>query len=386
MVLTDTKIAQCAKSMVDTCNVKRGDGVIVKGGAHAQQLLEDIALECYKRGATPTIVVGSDRYLRRVYEEVPAKVLETVPKQYLGMVKAADVLITVEEMDDPKIAERFPREKLKAGQKASAPVRDVVHHTTKGKRWLYAGWPTEAAARSFGIPYPVLEDIVVGGLSVPSRTLMRTGARMARAFKDAKTAHVWDSKGTDFWVDVEGRRLNIDDGFTSDEDLEAGSRGANLPGGELFIAPRETMGEGTIFCPITRDRLSNKIITDVRLEFKAGRLSLDTVEAKTNLDALVDSFKEREAVDRKQYRTIRTRNVAELGIGFNPRIRKAIGYILTDEKVSGTVHVAFGSNDSYGGTSQSVMHWDFVTAPGVNIEVGRKDGKAVRLMTNGRLV
>ena len=386
MVLTDSKIAECARSMVETSNVKRGEGVVVKGGAHTQQLLEDIALECYKRGATPTIIVASDRYLKRVYDEVPAKVLETVPKQYVALVKAADVLISVEEMDDPTIAESFPREKLMARQKASLPLYDVIYHKTKGKKWLYAGWPTKAAARSFGISYPVLEDIIIGGLSVPSATLMKTGTRMARAFRDAKSAHVWDSKGTDFWVNVEGRRINIDDGFTSDEDFKAGDRGANLPAGELFIAPKETTGEGTLFCPVTRDRMSDKIVTDVHLRFKNGKLLLDQVKAKKNLGALVASFKECESVDRKKYKPVRTLNVAELGIGYNPRIKKAIGYILTDEKVSGTVHVAFGSNNTYGGTSESTMHWDFVTAPGVNIEVQRKDGKKGRMMTNGRRV
>lgn len=386
MAITERKIAECARRMVETCNVKKGEGVVVKGGAHTQQLLEDIAIECYKRGATPTIVVTSDRYSKRVYGQIPAKTLETVPKQYVGLVKAADLLISIEDLDDPSIAESFPREKLMARQKASLPLYDIIYHKTDGKKWLYAGWPTKSAAKSFGIPYPLLEEIVIGGISVPSALLMKTGKRMARAFKNAEWAHVWDDKGTDFRVNVEGRRLNIDDGFTSDDDFRVGDRGANLPAGELFIAPKETIGDGTLFCPITRDRISDKLVTDVHLEFKGGKLLLDKVTAKKNLDALVASFKESESVDKKQYKPVRTRHVAELGIGYNPRIKKAIGYILTDEKVSGTVHVAFGSNNTYGGESESTMHWDFVSAPGVNIEVERLDGKAVRLMTKGKLV
>jgi len=386
MVLTDRKIAECARRMVETCNVKKGDGVVVKGGAHTQQLLEDIAIECYKRGATPTIVVTSDRYSKRIFEEIPTKLLQTAPKQYIGLVKAADVLISVEELDDPSIAEKFPREKLTARQKAMLPLYDIIYHKTDGKKWLYAGWPTKAAAKSFGIPYPLLEDIIIGGTAVPSSQLMKTGKRMARAFKDAEWVHVWDDKGTDFRVNVRGRRLNIDDGFTSDNDFEVGDRGANLPAGELFIAPKETMGEGTLFCPVTRDRTSDQLVMGVHLEFKAGKLLLDRVTAEKNLGALVSSFKECEKIDGKQYKPLRTRHVAELGIGYNPKIKKAVGYILTDEKVSGTVHVAFGSNNTYGGESESTMHWDFVTAPGVNIEVERTDGKMARLMTKGKLV
>lgn len=386
MAITDKKIEECARRLVDTCNVKKGEGVVVMGGAHTQQLLEDIALDCYKRGATPTIVVTSDRYTRRVFEQVSAKNLERVPKQFVGLAKAADLIIAVEDLDDPSIAERFPRDKLAAKQKASLPLYDIIYHKTDGKKWLYAGWPTKAAAKNHGIPYPLLEEFIIGGISVPSAKLMKTGKKIARAFKDAVWAHVWDDKGTDFRVNVEGRRVNIDDGFTSDDDFKVGDRGANLPAGEVFIAPKETLGEGTLFCPVTRDRMSEKLITDVRLEFKNGKLLLDKVTAKKGLDALLSSFKECEAIDRTKFKPVRTRYVAELGIGYNPRIKKAIGYILTDEKVQGTVHVAFGSNNTYGGESESTMHWDFVSAPGVNIDVERSGGKTVRLMTKGRLV
>ena len=43
------------------------------------------------------------------------------------------------------------------------------------------------------------------------------------------------------------------------------------------------------------------------------------------------------------------RNVAEFGIGTNDRARLS-GVILEDEKVMGTIHIAFGDNKSMGGT------------------------------------
>ncbi len=78
--------------------------------------------------------------------------------------------------------------------------------------------------------------------------------------------------------------------------------------------------------------------------------------------------------------------VAELGIGLNPVIDHAIGYILTDEKIGGSVHVAFGRSDMYGGNIQSNMHWDFVTAPDVTMEVEYKDGTKKLLMKDGVLL
>ncbi len=54
--------------------------------------------------------------------------------------------------------------------------------------------------------------------------------------------------------------------------------------------------------------------------------------------------------------------VAELGIGTNDQARLT-GKIITDEKVLGTAHVAFGHNKgSYGGDNEASIHVDGVMA------------------------
>ena len=51
------------------------------------------------------------------------------------------------------------------------------------------------------------------------------------------------------------------------------------------------------------------------------------------------------------------RNLAELGIGTNEKAR-IIGVVLEDEKVYGTVHLALGSNDGFGGNVAAGIHVD----------------------------
>jgi aminopeptidase len=114
---------------------------------------------------------------------------------------------------------------------------------------------------------------------------------------------------------------------------------------------------------------------------------MNEISADNDLDLLIDAFKQSEKIDREnKVPEIRTYNVAELGIGCNPLITKPIGYILTDEKINGSVHVAFGFNISFGGTSASQMHWDFVTAPKANITVEYKDSSKKEIMINGKLI
>jgi aminopeptidase len=190
--------------------------------------------------------------------------------------------------------------------------------------------------------------------------------------------------GTNFWLSIKDRPIILDNGVITNERISTGLLGGNLPAGEVFIPPHEKKGEGVLFCPLTRDRLSNKIIHNVRLTFKDGKLLIDKTTADENLEDLLDTFKQNEEIDKKnKIKELRTYNVAELGIGCNPEITKAIGYILTDEKINGSVHVAFGSNKMMGGTSVSQIHWDFVTAPKVNITIEFNDGTKKKIMEQG---
>lgn len=69
--------------------------------------------------------------------------------------------------------------------------------------------------------------------------------------------------------------------------------------------------------------------------------------------------------------------LGEFGIGTNDKAR-ITGVVLEDEKVYGTIHVAFGSNNTFGGTIAAGVHIDLVVkAPDVyaDDELIMKDGK-----------
>ena len=383
-MVTREKIVKCAESIVTGMNLKKGEAVVVRGGTHTQELLEEIGILCYKKGCQPLIMATTDNYATRVYDEIPKETLEITPKHYLGAIKEADAYIVVEPYKDPEIQTKFPREKIAARTKANIPIRKELYgeETGGGKKWTYAGWPTQEAAKFYGIDYHDLERLIIEGMTLPALTLKENTSKLAKHLKGKDVLHITDRKGTDFTCKIRGRRINEDDGVIDDHDIEINDLGNNLPAGELFIAPHETFGEGTIYCPITIDRFTNKIIKEVTLHFKGGKLLLDKCTAGTNRDQMIDSFKRCLEIDKKE-KEVRTTNIAELGIGCNPAIDKAIGYILTDEKLGGSVHVAFGSNFSYGGTSKSTMHWDFVTHPSATIEIA--DTKEI-IMKNGKIL
>jgi len=61
-------------------------------------------------------------------------------------------------------------------------------------------------------------------------------------------------------------------------------------------------------------------------------------------------------------------NIAELGVGTNHEA-KISGQILEDEKVMGTVHIAFGNNIGMGGTCNVGVHIDgVITRPTLYVD------------------
>ena len=169
-------------------------------------------------------------------------------------------------------------------------------------------------------------------------------AGLAARLAGASRVRVTTPGGTDCTFDVRGREWKVDDGV-----LDRPGAFGNLPAGEVFVAPLANGADGV--CVIDGSiALAGEGLVDepIRLTFERGRIvaveggkAAGTVrraiaEAGTGADV-----------------------VAELGIGTNERAR-VTGSVITDEKVLGTAHVAFGDNasPSYGGDNRAAIHVD----------------------------
>jgi leucyl aminopeptidase (aminopeptidase T) len=139
-------------------------------------------------------------------------------------------------------------------------------------------------------------------------------------------------------VDLSGRSGVPDDG-----DLSAPRAFGNLPCGEGFIAPLN--GDGTIVASsLAPLGLSD---TPAVLTVKDGHI----VAAEHGLGP--------DSLERLRQHGEHGTNLAELGVGTNDRARLT-GNILEDEKILGTVHVAFGASAGIGGTVSVPIHLDVV--------------------------
>jgi leucyl aminopeptidase (aminopeptidase T) len=196
----------------------------------------------------------------------------------------------------------------------------------------------------------ITEEIFARAVAVDYAELRRKGEWLVARLTAASTARITSAAGTDIVLSLEGRTGLSDDGH-----LQRKGMFGNLPAGEGYVAPLETVGDGTI--------VFNGSLAGYGLLTKPVRV---TVESGRAVDADTDAGEWLlETLDAGgEY----GRAIAELGIGTNPAATLS-GNVLEDEKVIGTIHLAFGTSAGLGGVNVAGVHLDgMVLRPTVELD------------------
>jgi len=232
-----------------------------------------------------------------------------------------------------------------------APTRFSISHTQARKEACQAG------VRVATMPSITEEMFEKGGMTADFYDIQERCDALFERIKDGRTARITTPLGTDLQLGLEGRRWLKDTGILHDK----GDFG-NLPAGELYIAPLEGTSEGILVVDgamAGKGKLENPITFEIR---KGRVVSISGGEEAEVISKILEEASGKLADPGLVY------NIAELGIGLNPRAR-LIGNPLEDEKVMGTVHVAVGDNSTFGGRVQAGVHMDgIVTNPTLEID------------------
>jgi leucyl aminopeptidase (aminopeptidase T) len=213
-----------------------------------------------------------------------------------------------------------------------APTGKSISHSEARRR------ATEAGARIATLP-GATEELLARVMSVDMDELHRITHAIAARLDAASEAHLTCPNGSDLKLFFGDRKAVPDDGRLTGERAFG-----NLPPGEAFVAPLEDRGEGKL---VVDGSIATAGLLDepVELTIEGGRMTGATGEAGRQLHELL-------AANGGE-------NVAELGVGANDRAI-ITGNVLEDEKVLGTVHVAFGASAGFGGVVKVPVHIDCV--------------------------
>jgi len=274
-----------------------------------------------------------------------------IPESLMQAVKEANAKCGIKVIESLKVnGQEPPKDTAELMKKPDALFLVTSKSLTHTKTRRDA---SDSGVRIASMPKVEEFSFTDGGLTADYRNVKELTDLMYEMIKNAKKIRITSDNGTDFFANVEGREWDKDDGLIHEKgDV------CNLPAGELAIAPLEKTSQGIIVV----DKMAY-YGDNIKWVVKNG--FVEKIEGSDSLEKVIDEI------------GIKARNIAEIGIGTNPKAR-IIGNILEDEKVFGTVHIALGNNLSFGGNVDVPLHVDgIILRPTLEVDgkILIKDGK-----------
>ena len=191
-------------------------------------------------------------------------------------------------------------------------------------------------ARVVSMP-DVTESMFLRAMEADNSKISKIHSKLMRSLAKVKQIRITSPSGTDFTIDAKGRKLV----FQEDSgDISAKGTMSNIPFGEVYTYIG--LGDGCLAIDSWGRHITKRECA--KLWVKGGKIIKWNKGAepyiKHQLKAGTCGFL-----------------VAELGIGTNPNIKRPIGDVLNDEKIGGSVHIAFGGAE---GLRKCAVHEDFV--------------------------
>ncbi|XOK61040.1 aminopeptidase [Paenibacillus elgii] len=258
------------------------------------------------------------------------------------------------------------KEREKSGQEPPSPVSEAMKQAdvvicatehslthTKARREAVA-----QGARLATMPGITRDMFLEGAIAADYDKVQQVTEQVTDLLSRGKRVRI-EKDGKVLTFSIEGRS-----GISSTGVYVNPGESGNLPSGEGYIAPVEGTASGQLVVDGSIADIG-KLYSPVTITVENGRLTEAEGEAAAELLRKLGDGQ--------------GRLLGEFGIGTNDKAR-ITGVVLEDEKVYGTIHVAFGSNHTFGGTVEAGVHIDLVVnRPDVYID-------DVLILDKGRLL
>ena len=221
---------------------------------------------------------------------------------------------------------------MKSADVVLVPTAQSLTHTNARIQAVKAG------ARIATMPDITEEMFQRGAICADYGEVERLTLRITDLLTQAKSATIV-KEGHTLRLNLDGRK-----GIASTGVYKQPGQAGNLPSGEAYIAPREDACDGEMLIDGSMVGVG-RLEEPLYVEISGGKLRRISGKQSEKVAFLTEDE--------------HSATLGELGIGTN-RGAVLCGQILEDEKIYGTVHIAFGTNTSFGGTNKADCHLDGV--------------------------
>jgi aminopeptidase len=365
--MPDPRIAKLADVLVKySLSLQPDQQFFIRTAPLAAELSLEVymqALECGAHVFIQNNLPGADEVF---YKYASPEQLDYISPVRKLLLETFDAVLSIGAEHNTRALTGIDPDRIARVRKAGAPLSKMFYERAAREeaRWCYTEFPTEASAQEADMSLVDYQDFVFGaGLlddADPVAAWTREGQRQREliTWLSGKDQVLFKGQDIDLSLSIKGRKFKEADGKY------------NFPDGEIFTGPVEDSANGWVRFryPAIYD---GREVTDIELWLQDGKVvkekaskGVDTLTALLNTDA-------------------GARYIGEWGIGTNYGIQRFTKNMLFDEKIGGTIHLAFGASyPETGGKNDSGLHWDMLcdmTAGEITVdgELFYKDGKPV---------
>ncbi len=326
------------KIVHQTMRVAPGEQVTVSARTDTIPFTELIVAEIIRSGGAATILLEGDTLSFHEITDSPTDGLLEGNAPHIAAAAQTDYNITVGLFkSDPRRFQDLPSERMAAYNQRRRKLNNTVFQGST--KWLGIGYPTRQMAEVFSVPWTNFFEMFWRAMDVDYAELHDRAQMLIDRLHRSQEIHITSPLGTDLHLRRGDRKAHADDGR-----LELYG---NLPCGEVYFAPMEESVNGrAVYDVIFHQGLR---ILGLEIQFEDG-IAIP-ITAREGFEYFMEVW--------GQHDEGRAR-LGEMGIGLNAAVRQPTGFLLTDEKIMGTVHLALGDSSFIGGTNRSSMHWDMV--------------------------
>jgi aminopeptidase len=344
--MRDPRVARLANLIVDySLGLEAGKVLRIDAAPVAAPLATELYRAALAVGAQPYVNLELERLPELMVAEGSDEQLDYVSPIAKAEVELVDAIVTVWAESNTRALSRADPERH---QRLIASTQQLAKRRRERLAageldWCGVLFPTEGHAQDAEMSLSEYERFVFRACHVEEdgdavahwRGLREELHGRAEALDNARELRIV-GRGTDLTVGVEGRRWSAADGRL------------NMPDGEVYTSPVETVTEGEISFDFPA-LFYGREVADIRLRFEAGAVvAAEAARSGEYLDALLE-------LDDG------ARRLGEVAFGLNYEIDRFTQNTLFDEKIGGTMHIALGSSfHDLGGRNDSVLHWDLV--------------------------
>ncbi len=330
-MMTDVTVEELAEQAVTMLDVQPGQMIWLWASTHSLDLIEALAFRIRARGAFWMVRLIMEPLLRRIILNAPEEYLAISPEHEKRWLK--DIHAIIEVHDHPGAMPEMPLARRRAI--GTEWIELIATAARLGVRRIEVANPTEALATAYGIPADRFRAAYASATHIDYNRLDRDMERVAGCLRQGQEIRITSALGTDLRLNIGGRPILLDTD--------------NIPRGEVYTPPLEDSANGVAV--IDRAFIVGKPFERLTLQFHEGRVA----DVYCPDPRGVDAFRQLLAASNGD-----KDRIAEFAIGLNPGAIEPIGDIMHDEKIGGSVHIAIGMNDRFGGINRSNLHLDLV--------------------------